>query len=101
MHPATPWHVKEGKSGKFYVMTDAGASPVADCAYDGADAAHIVHCVNAHDALVAALEGLLSVLNPDDDGDWFICAEAGSAIDAANAAIDAAQPAGAWRKLPA
>lgn len=37
--------------------------------------------------LLTALTNLMAVINPDDDGGWFICEEAGSVIESARQAI--------------
>ena len=58
-HTATPWSVDPENARK---VIGADGSFVADCNgladedCDAANAAHIVRCVNSHDALVSALQ---------------------------------------------
>ena len=65
-HTPTPWRV----SGTSYIMPSQGKEVIADCFGDKNDAAHIVLCVNAHDALVTSVKDLLDVcpaaVTPDE-----------------------------------
>ena len=74
-HTPTPWHVEEGHiqrdSGgiRYWQITDGqdaiACNQFCYAGYDPdvniANARHIVRCVNTHDALVKALEGILKV----------------------------------------
>lgn len=67
-HTPTPW--KLGSSGLIILAgegdkchTVAGTHQALYNSQKEIDAAHIVHCVNNHDALCAALEGLLVAQN--------------------------------------
>ena len=67
MHTATPWHVNaisgarivgdaSVKADKYHIN---GANCTVARVYRPHDAAHLVHCVNAHAALVAALRSFM------------------------------------------
>jgi hypothetical protein len=61
-HTPTPWQI--GSKVPNFIYARDGLDIIAQCdswnestrAEENANAAHIVRCVNAHDALVAALE---------------------------------------------
>lgn len=66
-HTPTPWrYFKQGDSTRFHITATPKGSPgsrftdfaTVDISHE-ADAAHIVRCVNSHDALVEALERLM------------------------------------------
>jgi hypothetical protein len=71
-HTPTPWiatsdchydaasYLIETQDGKLVIATchEGDADEVLDCS---ANAAHIVKCVNSHDALVEALKGVIRV----------------------------------------
>jgi hypothetical protein len=69
-HTPTPWRVSNGTTGRYRSPTTTIAvdhasgveqtvATMAGISASKADAAHIVRCVNSHDALVAALRALL------------------------------------------
>jgi hypothetical protein len=72
-HTPTPWHI--GSKVPNFIYARDGLDIIAQCdsanestrAEENANAAHIVRCVNAHDALVAALDNLLNVDRSDPD----------------------------------
>ena len=80
-HTPTPWWTeserrpeKHGDQKTTITQKDfdiASCFGTGETAEDGANAAHIVHCVNLHDELVAALENLVAVSEPDETG--FVC----------------------------
>ena len=61
-HTPTPWRTLDAENGLLITASDADATPIAEmiCKGEGcpeeADAAYIVRCVNAHQALVDALK---------------------------------------------
>lgn len=65
MHTPTPWRLLDNTGGKrtlVHVECEATLEPVCSIPRKRmADAAHIVHCVNTHDALVEALEDLVGL----------------------------------------
>ena len=52
-HTATPWKVTEFDNGKMSIEDANGECPLVQ-----KNAAHIVRCVNSHDALLAALAAI-------------------------------------------
>ena len=68
-HTPTPWRVSQEMYGidnmrveGVEAQREGYVEPVANCGYGAGcaeNAAHIVKCVNAHDALVEALEALM------------------------------------------
>jgi hypothetical protein len=72
-HTPTPWHV--GSKVPNYIYARDGLDIIAQCdsanestrAEENANAAHIVRCVNAHDALIAALEGAIIAMERMND----------------------------------
>lgn len=68
----TPWNYIVGKT-LIHIETDASNRAGAGihlCSlpkHKEANAAHIVHCVNLHDELVAALEALVTAFDADID----------------------------------
>jgi Tat protein secretion system quality control protein TatD with DNase activity len=67
-HTPTPWKVGDKYHADIYQQIPSGqGSRIASCmAYltgnEAYNAAHIVHCVNAHDELVAALQDVSQTL---------------------------------------
>lgn len=67
-HTPTPWQVVKNSMGDpVKIFAPYSLGHVCNCDVRGGDlatreanAAHIVHCVNTHDALVAALRGLIA-----------------------------------------
>ena len=91
--PAGAWSANAGS------VWDHTGKWIADC--DSEHAARIVQCVNAHDALVSALQGVIpyaenevsAILDLADDGDEHAdeeCEAATSSLEAARAALEAA-----------
>lgn len=74
-HTPTPWHVNDADESHVIIQDDKGeyVAHVADPYFSVASgkcakrAAHIVRCVNAHDALVAALKRLVENVEAADD----------------------------------
>ena len=69
-----PWTIhQESIDPEWYIITTPSGRIMANVhietgnAQDQANAAHIVHCVNAHDELVQVLKDVLSELQ---DGPW-------------------------------
>lgn len=66
---ATPWHTESGvESEQPSWIVGANGEQIAQCYSDyvnpvSANAAHIVRCVNSHDALVKALKDMLRAVN--------------------------------------
>lgn len=102
-HDPTPWHADKGTTRKGnntvrVIYSDDGAAVAFGNIWTDAKEAgnantdHIVLCVNSHDALVKALDGLLdlfgSVIRYNRDRE-FVIAER---IDAGRAALQSAMP---------
>lgn len=94
-HTPTPWQITgvDGYARRF--VSDSKGNQVAFCApiqptieRGLADAAHIVRCVNSHDALVEALRNLLIAEKIYDDDDQRLIACRDAAIDAIKAATE-------------
>jgi hypothetical protein len=88
-HSPTPWSV-----GKYVpeLVRDAKDNGVASCARLGdgneeANAAHIVRCVNAHDALVAALKECFGYVKSDYEGRHGYIGDAAHVVTRADAAL--------------
>lgn len=50
-------------------------------------AAEVILRVNTHEALVSSLSTLVTLLNKDKDGSYFLCEEASEYVDEANALL--------------
>jgi hypothetical protein len=82
-HTPRPWQ-HDGVGGLY-------GTPAAECIGDvsdhgcgdavaAANAAHIVRCVNAHDALVDSLKSLLNIFDRGIDGESKVCDDARAAL---------------------
>lgn len=81
-HTPTPWAYRrfDGEKHKIHIGIDGNLDTVhdahaivyaqEDCGDDEANASHIVHCVNTHDALVEALERINEMTDNTEGPSW-------------------------------
>ena len=79
-HTPTPWALHRDAMRIIGNAGPAHGIAVANT-FDADDAAHIVRCVNSHDALIAALRSICETTRPIDA--WNAAVLARAALDAA------------------
>jgi hypothetical protein len=87
-HTPGPWIAGTYDNSEFRITGPRGTLPeIAIIPADRLERVENARLIAAAPELLAALQRLLFVMNQDDDGDFFICAEATRDIKTARAAI--------------
>jgi len=95
-HFETPWQVDTNDDNGERVIRDAMGRIVANLECDRYSMADDeiednAHLMAAAPVMLEVLKKLYSVVNMDDDGDWFICKEAAPIMEELGAAISKAE----------
>ena len=72
-HTLTPWEWRAAPTGQFAVHDHYGMVACVtggQSLTDGDRAKHIVHCVNTHDALIAALRAIVKITDGSQPKDY-------------------------------